>query len=977
MKCILVKVLIIIYFLFVFTGLYASEKELFREAESRYFAENYILALDIYDEFLNTYPLSDLIPDIQYRRAVCLYNLNKYNEALELFGRIETRYRSTQYLDYVHYWSGLCLYQQKEFARSIDSFNSFLLETEDSDYIINSIIYKTLAEVFLTDYKEAVNTINLLIEDYPDSEMYPYGIVLLSYIYLKQELYEEVAGLIDNNPVEDYSEILKNKCYLYKAEALWQLNRLGEAYNIYSSLIETGTDDMALIAYRRNFLYAQINEDFGSMENILEDAESRFSGDEGELIDLWVQVGIESFKRGKYELSSYFLNKAWEKRDEASISPSVPIYLSEVQIKNDRTAEARKILKEALISMEDSTGSIILRLGDTYFMDNNYENAISLYENFLKDYEDSDRYFEVTYFLAFSYYKSGNSSKALQIINGVQEQYSNKARLDLDLYYKQFLIIRWQIYKERGDFIKAEEALKDYIETYPSDIKARLEVLKLYFVQNKYTQILSESISFEKDYPGLEYTDPYAFLLVSYLKGLSLISEKSYGDALTVLSRITKQRTEETGLGIILPYSYYYKAWALYRLGLYKEAISAFSGFKSEYPEHEMTSMSAYLIGWCYYTQGEYSKALVQFSELAEQSIESEKKYTAGLTDKSVFLAAKCYQNTGNLSEAKTLLNEIYNSPSAFADDALYDYSLILSEQGDVNGAVNALNNFKNKFTDSPLLESVYYKTGELYFMNNSYNEAVNEFYSYRQKYPGGQFTDSSLYWSGLASSILGEELNTLLVWEMLIMDYKKSPYYIDTVQRTAEIYISYKDYKKAMNVYSELLELYPDEAHTYNIDQKVTELKYLISGLSSKEAELKAVIEQNNRTGSKTGRESMIELARVYLNDPDNYELAYDLLKEVTAFTEDKETQADAQYLTGEYYFREEDYISAGNEFLKAAVINPADKDLIASALFRAAEMMKYAGMQSDVKALVQRLSENFPDSQWTAEALKLLEGQ
>jgi TolA-binding protein len=194
-------------------------------------------------------------------------------------------------------------------------------------------------------------------------------------------------------------------------------------------------------------------------------------------------------------------------------------------------------------------------------------------------------------------------------------------------------------------------------------------------------------------------------------------------------------------------------------------------------------------------------------------------------------------------------------------------------------------------------------------------------------------------------------------------------------VQRTAEIYISYRDYSKALNIYNEVLELYPEEAEAYDIDRKVTELRYLISGLSGKEAELKAVIEQNSSTATKTGREAMIELARLYLNEQEKYEQAYDLLKEVILFTDDKETHADAQYLLGEYYYREDQYISAGNEFLKAAMINPSDRDLIASSLFRAAEMMKYAGMKSDVRALVQRLEDNFPDSQWTAEARKLLE--
>ena len=46
----------------------ATEPELFSEAESYYRAGNYLLALDTYAEFIQTFPLSDRVADAQYRR---------------------------------------------------------------------------------------------------------------------------------------------------------------------------------------------------------------------------------------------------------------------------------------------------------------------------------------------------------------------------------------------------------------------------------------------------------------------------------------------------------------------------------------------------------------------------------------------------------------------------------------------------------------------------------------------------------------------------------------------------------------------------------------------------------------------------------------------------------------------------------------------------------------------------------------------
>ena len=51
------------------------EGDFFSEAESRYLGKNYTAALESYDAFLAAYPLSERLPDVQYRRATCMYRL--------------------------------------------------------------------------------------------------------------------------------------------------------------------------------------------------------------------------------------------------------------------------------------------------------------------------------------------------------------------------------------------------------------------------------------------------------------------------------------------------------------------------------------------------------------------------------------------------------------------------------------------------------------------------------------------------------------------------------------------------------------------------------------------------------------------------------------------------------------------------------------------------------------------------------------
>ena len=61
---------------------------------------------------------------------------------------------------------------------------------------------------------------------------------------------------------------------------------------------------------------------------------------------------------------------------------------------------------------------------------------------------------------------------------------------------------------------------------------------------------------------------------------------------------------------------------------------------------------------------------------------------------------------------------------------------------------------------------------------------------------------------------------------------------------------------------------------------------------------------------------------------------------------------------------------------FFRASLMKPEDSDFMAYSIYRAAGMMKLAGKTREVKALVERLDQNFSDTEWAEEGKKLLEG-
>src|SRR5690349_17793694 len=133
-----------------------SESDLYSEAESRYLGHNYTAALEAYDSFLSSYPLSARTADVQYRRVVCLYRLQRYREAVTLSDDVQKRYSSTRYLAYVPLWKGLSLYALGSYSLAVDSLDAFLSSDKDPELTPQALVHRALALHALANDQAAI-----------------------------------------------------------------------------------------------------------------------------------------------------------------------------------------------------------------------------------------------------------------------------------------------------------------------------------------------------------------------------------------------------------------------------------------------------------------------------------------------------------------------------------------------------------------------------------------------------------------------------------------------------------------------------------------------------------------------------------------------------------------------------------------------------------------------------------------------------
>jgi TolA-binding protein len=277
-----------------------------------------------------------------------------------------------------------------------------------------------------------------------------------------------------------------------------------------------------------------------------------------------------------------------------------------------------------------------------------------------------------------------------------------------------------------------------------------------------------------------------------------------------------------------------------------------------------------------------------------------------------------------------------------------------------------------NRFPSSPLAEEAAYRIAEIQFNQHNYAAAASAFTDYRRKYPGGRLYDAALYWGGEAAADTGAKFDAALLWVQLATAYPSSPFRAAALRKAAEVYRSANDLKRALDLYNQFISDYPDEARAAKADIAAAELRYQVQGIDATEAGLRAKISNSSGTARL---QATVDLAQLYIYSGDGkVDQGYQMLQQVVSQGSGPLT-ARALYLEGEYFYRKSDLMEAARKFVDAAGAGAADPDFSASALYRAAVMMKLGQRPDQVQSLVKKLTDSFPASPWTAKARKLLE--
>lgn len=484
---------------FVFWGAVANNLHLYQAGRKAFSVGLYSIALENFNQYLEGDSIEKKV-DAVYLSGISAYYLKDYKNSLSYLASIEINFPDSGYVGNSFYWMGLNYYYLKDYEESIYRFSNNI--SIKSKYTDISWLYKALANIQLgkaiaaeiclnnivdnpdaeNRYKEealyrlatlyleghdissAVNTLNMIIFDFPNSKYYEESLSLLSdsYFILKEWPSAERSYklLLKYKPGSEtinkrlatimwnIGEISQSKEYLIYCDENFDINKdilsmlgdvyisegsLNEALTIYkrvetiSSLSQDETDEnryrlgslfyqldnfdkafnLFSLVYTKESLYFTILSGLKAERDVLPAIKKlnfQYRGDDYSFDSINRYINYLDMNSKTTELESFLIYITEIYPEEVTYS----LTYGELLLESDRLDESLKYLSRGYNKDSIYYSNLSYKIGWIYYSKGEYARSISYFSQ-LKDTDDD--YIKALYSESIAQYQIGELNK--------------------------------------------------------------------------------------------------------------------------------------------------------------------------------------------------------------------------------------------------------------------------------------------------------------------------------------------------------------------------------------------------------------------------------------------------------------------------------------------------------------------------------------------------------------------------------------
>lgn len=805
---------------------YQSEApdRLFVEGKELFELKNYTGAIDKFEAYKQKASNADLIQEADFMISYAIFEQGRPDADLVLKEYLET-YPSSRHSDEVSFHIASVHFGKEEYNKAIFWFNESdinMLSPEQQEAYSFRLAYSLLQTGDMEQARGYFARIQQVGSTYREASTY-----YVAYI-------DYATGKYDNALVE-FTRLKENP--KYREQSLYYITQIYFIQNKYERVISEGEGLLSLYPSSENNseVHRLIGNSYyhlGNQDKTLNHLSQYIATTNSPLRgDLYI-LGVCYFEKGNYNNAVNSFGRVVSVED--ALSQNAYLYLGQSYLKLNDKNNARMAFEAAATSPFDSQiretalYNYALLIHETAFT--GFGESVSIFEDFLNDYPNSQYADKVNDYLVEVYLTTKNyqaaltsidkinrpSSKILEAKQDILFQLGTQAftNLKLDEAVELFtrsinlgtynLEARNESYYWRGESYYRQEkfqpAISDF-RTYLNNTRQRdTDMYALahynlgysYFKQNNY----NESLNFFRQYTSLEKDNKAAAYADAYNRiGDCLFHNRQFAQAEENYARAAQ----------ILPsagdYSIYQKGFVLGLQKDYRGKIKVMDQLIREYPESQYVDDAMFEKGRAYVLLEENKAAAQTFETLIQRFPQSSLARKAGIQ------LGLIYFNDNQPEKAATAYKKVINDypGSEEARVALQDLKSVYIDLNDINSYANYANSLGgNMRLEVSEQDSLTYLAAEKLFMRGETEASRNSFVNYLQTFPTGAFSSNANYYLANIAFNKKEYTDAKKLYNK-VLDTGDTKFMEEAVARKAEIEFLEKDYTEALKSFKRL----------------------------------------------------------------------------------------------------------------------------------------------------------------------------
>jgi TolA-binding protein len=690
-----------------------------------------------------------------YTLATVYEKTGDYESAVRNYDRLLTEYRNSPLAVSAQIRIGICYFKLKDYQSSILELKNPILSNLPEDLYSESLYLLALSNYRVQQYADAEKSYSEIIERFPNSKLFRDAHYGLAWTFFQQKKYSDAFRFFDF--LSNGKDSIAVKSFYWKGESKRYAGQNREAFEIY-----------------REFL-----EKFPG--HYLQD-------------DVQYQIGALYFNNKNNDLAARYLITSSGAQDITVRAKSLTL-LGEIELSKNQYAAARNYFEPALRISEGSDDirhRALFGLGISLFNLNEFKQA----RETLLRVDSGNIGFEtqkLNFFLGESYFAEGNYSEAIKRYNN---SLGNDESINLQsLYGKAYS------YFNSGDYQNAALQFADFVKRYPRNsrtLDARLRLADSYYGSKNFA--MASNIYRDLFQGGSsEVSTPYA--------------NYQYAQALYKSGRVNEAITEFTQLQNKFPNSEYAEgslftiAWIYFQQGNFNESISRYKVLQSKYPKTSLDPIINYSIGDAYFNLAKYDSAISYYENVITNYPGSNYIFDAVNGIQFSYVAMDSPERAISFIDEFITRNPNFKN----ADQIFFKKGEIHYGLRQYDNSQRSYREFIARYPQSSLVPDAYYWIGKSAQNLNQFEEAIFNFDRVFREFKTSETAAAAILEIGNIHRATGNYQDAISAYDLGIKDLNRSPRMPEILFNKGNTLVQMDKFREAFEVFDEVAMYYPN----------------------------------------------------------------------------------------------------------------------------------------------------------------------